>query len=65
MCWGIDRREAVRTGHRLWANEHLPGELAQILPTPRRFERASELVTAEREGGVLLRRTKVLPLLRG
>ncbi|MXM62771.1 TIGR03557 family F420-dependent LLM class oxidoreductase [Streptomyces sp. HUCO-GS316] len=47
VCWGTDRREAVRTAHRLWANEQLPGELAQILPTPRHFEQASELVTEE------------------
>lgn len=46
-CWGPDRREAVRTAHRLWANERLPGELGQILPTPRHFEQASELVTPE------------------
>ncbi|KAB1148685.1 LLM class F420-dependent oxidoreductase [Streptomyces luteolifulvus] len=47
VCWGSDRHEAVRTAHRLWANEQLPGELAQILPTPRHFEQASELVTEE------------------
>ena len=29
------RSEAVETAHRLWANEQLPGELAQVLPTPR------------------------------
>ena len=32
---------------RLWPNEALPGELAQILPTPRHFEQATELVTPE------------------
>lgn len=48
VCWGPDRQEAVRTAHRLWANEQLPGELPQILPTPRHFEQASELVTEER-----------------
>ncbi|MFF3513289.1 LLM class flavin-dependent oxidoreductase [Streptomyces sp. NPDC002573] len=48
VCWGTDRQEAVRTAHRLWANEQLPGELPQILPTPRHFEQASELVTEER-----------------
>jgi G6PDH family F420-dependent oxidoreductase len=47
VCWSADRDEAVRTAHRLWANEQLPGELAQILPTPRHFEQASELVTEE------------------
>ncbi|MFF3153231.1 LLM class F420-dependent oxidoreductase [Streptomyces sp. NPDC057910] len=48
VCWNTDEEEAVRTAHRLWANEQLPGELPQILPTPRHFEQASELVTADR-----------------
>jgi hypothetical protein len=33
--------------HRIWPNEALPGELAQVLPTPRHFEQVCELVTAE------------------
>ncbi|MEU4199977.1 LLM class F420-dependent oxidoreductase [Streptomyces sp. NPDC045470] len=48
VCWNQDRDEAVRTAHHLWANEQLPGELPQILPTPRHFEQASQLVTPER-----------------
>ncbi|GHF07542.1 LLM class F420-dependent oxidoreductase [Streptomyces morookaense] len=51
VCWGTDREKAVRTAHHLWANEHLPGELAQILPTPRHFEQANELVTPEQVAG--------------
>ena len=47
VCWGDDERECVRTVHRLWPNEALPGELAQILPTPEHFEQASSLVTEE------------------
>jgi len=47
VCWGEDEGEAVKTVHRLWANESLPGELAQILPTPAHFEQASTLVTEE------------------
>jgi G6PDH family F420-dependent oxidoreductase len=47
VCWGADEREAVRTVHRLWPNEELPGELAQILPTPEHFMQASQLVTEE------------------
>jgi hypothetical protein len=35
------------TAHRIWPNEALSGELAQILPTPRHFEQASGLVTEE------------------
>ncbi|HEY8978059.1 MAG TPA: TIGR03557 family F420-dependent LLM class oxidoreductase [Streptomyces sp.] len=48
VCWGTDREKAVSTAHRLWANQQLPGELAQLLPTPRHFEQASALVTEER-----------------
>ncbi|MET9324906.1 LLM class F420-dependent oxidoreductase [Streptomyces sp. NPDC003038] len=47
VCWSEDRATAVRTAHRLWASEQLPGELPQILPTPRHFEQATELVTEE------------------
>ncbi len=47
VCWGEDRDAAVKTVHKLWANESLPGELAQILPTPEHFEQASTLVTEE------------------
>jgi G6PDH family F420-dependent oxidoreductase len=47
VCYGSDEGEAVRTVHRIWPNESLPGELAQILPTPAHFEQASELVTEE------------------
>jgi G6PDH family F420-dependent oxidoreductase len=47
VCWANDERRAVETVKRLWPNEALPGELAQILPTPQHFEQASELVTEE------------------
>jgi G6PDH family F420-dependent oxidoreductase len=47
VCWDTDRRRAVETVHRLWPNELLPGELAQILPTPEHFEQASALVTED------------------
>jgi hypothetical protein len=33
--------------HRLWPNAGLPGEMAQILPTPEHFEQASRLVTED------------------
>jgi G6PDH family F420-dependent oxidoreductase len=39
--------EGVEHAHRLWSNAGLPGELAQILPTPQHFEQASSLVTKE------------------
>ena len=47
VCWGEDEQLARATAHRLWPNERLPGELAQILPTPAHFEQASELVTED------------------
>lgn len=47
VCWDADEATARQTVHRLWPNEALPGELAQILPTPEHFEQASELVTEE------------------
>ena len=47
VCWGTDEQQAVQTAHARWANEQLPGELAQVLPTPRHFEQASTLVTPE------------------
>jgi G6PDH family F420-dependent oxidoreductase len=39
--------EGWKHAHRLWPNAGLPGELAQILPTPEHFEQASELVTLD------------------
>jgi G6PDH family F420-dependent oxidoreductase len=47
VCYGADEAFARRTAHRLWPNEALPGELAQLLPTPAHFEQACELVTEE------------------
>jgi G6PDH family F420-dependent oxidoreductase len=45
VCWGPDRDECIRTVRRLWPNEALEGELAQVLPTPAHFEQATALVT--------------------
>jgi G6PDH family F420-dependent oxidoreductase len=45
VCFGPDEQACVKTVHRLWPNEALPGELAQVLPQPAHFEQASELVT--------------------
>jgi G6PDH family F420-dependent oxidoreductase len=47
VCWGMDDDVAVRTAHRLWANSGLPGELSQVLPSPKHFEQASQLVTED------------------
>ncbi|HVV23899.1 MAG TPA: TIGR03557 family F420-dependent LLM class oxidoreductase [Pseudonocardiaceae bacterium] len=47
VCYGQDEQQAIATAHRLWPNDQLPGELAQVLPTPRHFEQASTLVTLD------------------
>jgi G6PDH family F420-dependent oxidoreductase len=39
--------EGARLAHERWPNTALPGELAQVLPSPRHFEQASSLVTRE------------------
>jgi G6PDH family F420-dependent oxidoreductase len=47
VCWAADEAQARRTAFRLWPNEGLPGELAQMLPSPRHYEQASEIVTED------------------
>jgi G6PDH family F420-dependent oxidoreductase len=47
VCWAEDEQSARETAFRLWPNDALPGELAQILPTPAHFEQAAELVTEQ------------------
>ncbi|MGE5827980.1 MAG: LLM class F420-dependent oxidoreductase, partial [Micromonosporaceae bacterium] len=52
-CYAGSREEAVGIAHRLWATSGLPGELSQLLPTPRHFEQAASLVTEEKTGHAL------------
>ena len=47
VAWAVTEDEGVDLAHRIWRNAGLPGELAQVLPSPRHFEQASELVTRE------------------
>jgi G6PDH family F420-dependent oxidoreductase len=47
VCWGPDEAECVKTVHRLWPNEALGGELAQVLPMPAHYEAACEPITEE------------------
>jgi G6PDH family F420-dependent oxidoreductase len=47
VAYAPTREEGIDHAHRLWANAGLPGELAQVLPTPEHFEQASSLVTRE------------------
>jgi G6PDH family F420-dependent oxidoreductase len=47
VCYAPTREEGVRMAHKVWPMEHLPGELLQVLPTPRHFEQASTLITEQ------------------
>ena len=47
VCYMASEEQARETVMRLWPNEALPGELAQILPTPTHFEQAAGLVRPE------------------
>ena len=47
VCVADTEDEGVRIAHRLWRNSGLPGELSQVLPSPKHFEQASELVTED------------------
>jgi G6PDH family F420-dependent oxidoreductase len=46
-CWAPDAGQARKTMHRLWPNDYITGEAAQLLPLPRHFEQLSELVTED------------------
>jgi G6PDH family F420-dependent oxidoreductase len=47
VCWGRDAGQARKTMHRLWPNDAIPGESAQLLPLPRHFAQLSELVSED------------------
>ena len=47
VSWADTEGDGVEIAHRLWANAGLPGELAQVLPSPKHFEQASQLVTED------------------
>jgi G6PDH family F420-dependent oxidoreductase len=46
-CWAPDAAEARATMRRLWPNDFIPGESAQLLPLPRHFRQLAPLVTDE------------------
>jgi G6PDH family F420-dependent oxidoreductase len=48
--WDRDADEALATAHRLWGNEGLPGQSAQILPRPRDFAALTTLVPKDTVG---------------
>jgi G6PDH family F420-dependent oxidoreductase len=47
VCWGPDEDQARKTMHRLWPNDEVPGEAAQLLPLPRHFAQVSSIVTED------------------
>ncbi len=47
VAWADTREEGVDHAHRLWANQGLPGELAQVLPTVKHFEQAMTIVSRD------------------
>ena len=47
VAYAATAEEGWEHAHRLWANAGLPGELAQVLPTPEHFEQASQIVSAD------------------
>jgi hypothetical protein len=46
-CWAPDAGQARTTMHRLWPNDSIPGESAQLLPLPWHFGQLAELVTED------------------
>jgi G6PDH family F420-dependent oxidoreductase len=46
-CFAKTEDEAVEIAHRLWATSGVPGELSQVLPSPKHFEQAAQLVTPQ------------------
>lgn len=47
VCWDQDADAALKTAHRLWGNEGLPGQTSQILPRPKDFAALMSLVPSE------------------
>jgi G6PDH family F420-dependent oxidoreductase len=47
VCWDSDAGRARKTMHRVWPNDYLPGEAAQLLELPRHYRKLSSLVTED------------------
>jgi G6PDH family F420-dependent oxidoreductase len=47
VAYAETRDAGVEHAHRLWSTSGLPGELAQVLPSPKHFEQAAALVTRD------------------
>lgn len=46
-CWAPDVAEARATMRRLWPTDFVPGESAQLLPSPRHFGQLASLITED------------------
>jgi G6PDH family F420-dependent oxidoreductase len=46
-CYAPTEDEAVRIAYEKWPTVGLPGELSQVLPSPKHFEQAASLVTGD------------------
>jgi G6PDH family F420-dependent oxidoreductase len=46
-AWAPTEDEGARIAYEKWPNAGVPGELSQVLPSPRHFEQASQLVTQD------------------
>jgi G6PDH family F420-dependent oxidoreductase len=46
-CYAPTDDEAVRIAHEKWPTVGVPGELSQVLPSPKHFEQVAQLVTEE------------------
>ncbi|MEV4343900.1 TIGR03557 family F420-dependent LLM class oxidoreductase [Actinoplanes sp. NPDC049596] len=46
-AFAATEEEGARIAYEKWPNSGVPGELSQVLPTPKHFEQASQLVTQD------------------
>ncbi|MEU8813187.1 TIGR03557 family F420-dependent LLM class oxidoreductase [Actinoplanes sp. NPDC048796] len=46
-AFAASEEEGARIAYEKWPNSGVPGELSQVLPSPKHFEQASELVTQD------------------
>jgi G6PDH family F420-dependent oxidoreductase len=46
-AYAATEEEGARIAYRNWPNAGVPGELSQVLPSPKHFEQASQLVTQD------------------
>ncbi len=47
VCWAESEAEAKRTAFEAWPNAAITGELSQELPSPRHFQQAAQMVSAD------------------